>query len=230
VNPLLRRSAAHVFVESLDAPVLSSADEHHLVRVLRVGPTDAITIGDGAGRWVPAVLGAAGVQCTAEVVVEPQPAPRCVGCAIPKGDRPEWIVQKLTELGIDRIVLFEATHSVVRWDGAKVQRNLERLRRVAVEASMQSRRVWLPTVEVLSWAAVLALPGVALAEPGSAGAVDEAVESVVVGPEGGFSAAELAAGVPTVSLGDRVLRVETAAVVAGVLLDLRRAGRSIHSA
>jgi 16S rRNA (uracil1498-N3)-methyltransferase len=153
-----------------------------------------------------------------------------VACAIPKGDRPEWIVQKLTELGIDRIVLFEATHSVVRWDGAKVQRNLERLRRVAVEASMQSRRVWLPTVEVLSWAAVLALPGVALAEPGSVGLVDEAVESVVVGPEGGFSAAELAAGVPTVSLGDRVLRVETAAVVAGVLLDLGRAGRSIHSA
>jgi RsmE family RNA methyltransferase len=56
------------------------------------------------------------------------------------------------------------------------------------------------------------------------------VETVVVGPEGGFSAAELAAGVPTVSLGDRVLRVETAAVVAGVLLDLGRAGRSIHSA
>lgn len=95
---------------------------------------------------------------------------------------------------------------------------------------MQSRRAWLPTVEVLSWAAVLSLPGVALAEPGSAGAVDEAVETVVVGPEGGFSAAELAAGVPTVSLGDQVLRVETAAVVAGVLLDLRRAGRSFHSA
>jgi RsmE family RNA methyltransferase len=95
---------------------------------------------------------------------------------------------------------------------------------------MQSRRVWLPTVEVLSWAAVVALPGVVLAEPGSVGLVDEAVETVVVGPEGGFSAAELAAGVPTVSLGDRVLRVETAAVVAGVLLDLGRAGRSIHSA
>jgi RsmE family RNA methyltransferase len=60
--------------------------------------------------------------------------------------------------------------------------------------------------------------------------VDEAVETVVVGPEGGFSAAELAAEAPTVSLGDRVLRVETAAVVAGVLLDLRRAGRSIHGA
>jgi 16S rRNA (uracil1498-N3)-methyltransferase len=230
VNPLLRRSVAHVFVESLDAPAMSASDQHHLVRVLRVGPTDPVTVGDGAGRWAPAVLGPAGLQLAGEVVVDAQPVPRCVACAIPKGDRPEWIVQKLTELGIDRIVLFEATHSVVRWDRAKVQRNLERLRRVAVEASMQSRRVWLPTVEVLSWTEVLALPGVALAEPGAERAVDPAVHTLVVGPEGGFSAAELASGVPTVSLGEQVLRVETAAVVAGVLLDLGRSGRTHHGA
>lgn len=230
MNPLLRRSAAHVFVDSLDAPVLSSTDEHHLRRVLRVGAGDALTVSDGAGRWVPAVLGPGGVVPTAEVVVEPPVVPRTVAVAVPKGDRPEWIVQKLTELGIDRIVLFEAVHSVVHWDAAKVQRNVERLRRVAVEAAMQSRRVWLPTVEVLSWAEVLALPGVALAEPGALQGVDESVETVVVGPEGGFSAAELSTGAPTVSLGEHVLRVETAAVVAGVQLAMGRPTRPFRGA
>jgi 16S rRNA (uracil1498-N3)-methyltransferase len=223
VNPLLRRSAAHVFVPTLDAPTLSDGDEHHLRRVLRVGPRDALTVSDGAGRWAPGLLGADGIELTGGVVVEPRPAPRCVACAVPKGDRPEWIVQKLTELGIDRIMLFEAARSVVRWDGAKVDRNLERLQRIAFDAAMQSRRVWLPTVERATWSDVIGLAGVALADPDAASPVDAAVQAIAIGPEGGFSPEELAVGVPTVSLGAQVLRVETAALVAAVLLDRSRA-------
>lgn len=218
MNPLLRRSAAHVFVASLDAPSLSDVDEHHLRRVLRVGPRDALTVADGSGRWAPGVLTTNGVELTGDVVVEPRPVARCVACAIPKGDRPEWIVQKLTELGIDRIVVFESARSVVRWDATKVGRNLERLQRVALDAAMQSRRVWLPSVERCDWSEVIALPGVALADPDATCQVDTAVEAVAIGPEGGFTPDELAVGVPTVSLGAQVLRVETAALVAAVLL------------
>ena len=63
-----------------------------------------------------------------------------------KGERPEWVVQKLTELGIDRIVPLFSERSVVRWSGARGQATVERLRRVAREAAAQCRRVWLPEV------------------------------------------------------------------------------------
>ena len=63
-----------------------------------------------------------------------------------KGERPEWVVQKLTELGIDRIVPLLSERSVVRWSGARGKATVERLRRVAREAAAQCRRVWLPEV------------------------------------------------------------------------------------
>lgn len=237
MNPLLRHGAAHVFVESLDAPELSGGDQHHLGRVLRIRPDDAITVSDGAGNWVPATWSVStGVLLTGAVIAGAVIADDCVladdarltvGCALPKGDRPELIVQKLTELGLDRIVFYETQRSVVRWDDHKVAVQTDRLRRVAREAAMQSRRVVLPTVEVIAWSAATRLPAVALAEPGGdtrwwspqrgiAGPV--AVRSVLVGPEGGFTEDELAMCARRVALSPTILRVETAAIVAGVLL------------
>ena len=68
--------------------------------------------------------------------------------ALTKAAKPEFAVQKATELGLDRIFLFPARHSVVRWDEIKTARNETRLAKVAREASMQSRRVTIPTVSV----------------------------------------------------------------------------------
>ena len=62
MNPVLRGSAAHVFVDSLAAPQLSDDDDHHLRRVLRVRESEAITVGDGAGGWVEARLTASSVS------------------------------------------------------------------------------------------------------------------------------------------------------------------------
>jgi 16S rRNA U1498 N3-methylase RsmE len=62
VNPVLRGSAAHIFVDSLGAPQLSGDDDHHLRRVLRIRDADVITVGDGAGRWVVARLVAGGLS------------------------------------------------------------------------------------------------------------------------------------------------------------------------
>jgi 16S rRNA (uracil1498-N3)-methyltransferase len=219
VNPLLRSSQAHVFVESLPAGALAHEDEHHLDRVLRLEPTDVITVSDGAGRWATANWSRLrGLTIISQIFQDPAHAPLTVGCAIPKGDRPELIVQKLTELGIDRILFFETSRSVVRWDDEKRHRQLERLRRIAHEASMQCRRTFLPRVDVVAFERVIEMNGVAMAEPGGRDELDTTVTTVLIGPEGGFDRDELDYAVPKVDLSQFVLRVETAAIVAAARL------------
>lgn len=217
MNSELRRSAAHVFVDDLDAPVLETDDEHHLRRVLRLRPDDVVTVSDGAGRWRTARLTADGVVPDGAVVTVAQQRQVEVWSAIPKGDRPELIVQKLTELGVARIGFVDCARSVVRWDPPRSDRQLQRLRRVAREAAMQSRRVWLPEVVGPVALARLEPGGLAFADP-DGGPLDEAVSRVVIGPEGGFTPDELAAAPAVVAIGELVLRVETAAIAAAVLL------------
>lgn len=144
--------------------------------------------------------------------------------AVVKGQRPEWAVQKLTEIGVDRIVPLLSARSVVRWPTGEAGGHVARLRRVAREAAMQSRRVWLPVVGgVTPFEAMAAEPGAALAHPGAGPpALDH--PAVLVGPEGGWDDAELAAAPALVGLGPSVLRTETAALVAGALLCALRAG------
>jgi 16S rRNA (uracil1498-N3)-methyltransferase len=162
------------------------------------------------------------------VVVEverPTPA-LTVGFSLVKGDRPEWTVQKLTELGVDRIVPLTTDRTVVRWDAAKAARNGERLRRIAREAAMQCRRVWLPVVDdVQSFDAAVDAPDVCVADPGGRPPTLER-PSILVGPEGGWSDRERARvdASARVALGPHVLRAETAAVAAGTALALLRAG------
>jgi len=134
------------------------------------------------------------------------------------------VVQKLTELGVDRIVAFVAERSVVRWDDAKGTRQAERLDRIAREAAMQSRRTWLAVVEpVTSFADVVARPGAVAADRGGA---PPSLESpfVLIGPEGGWSDAERLRLPALVELGPTVLRAETAAIAAATLFTALRAG------
>jgi 16S rRNA (uracil1498-N3)-methyltransferase len=141
-----------------------------------------------------------------------------------KGDRTEWAVQKLTELGVDCILMLTAERSVVRWDRQRASRHLQKLRVVARQAAMQSRQVWLPEVTGMERVETLAAePGVALAVPGGGPpTLDHA--TVLVGPEGGWTAAEERSAQATVGLGPAVLRTESAAVAAGVLLTALRGG------
>jgi 16S rRNA (uracil1498-N3)-methyltransferase len=147
-----------------------------------------------------------------------------VAFALLKGERPELVVQKLTELGVDRIVPMVTARCVVRWDGERSQRHRDRLRRVAREAAMQCRRSWLPTVEAVQpFAAVASGPDAVLADDGG-GPVDLGRPVVLVGPEGGWAPEEAACGRPAMSLGPHVLRAETAAIAAGALMVAKRAG------
>jgi 16S rRNA (uracil1498-N3)-methyltransferase len=211
-----------VFVADVDveAPVLDDYDRHHLERVVRVRRGDAVVVSDGRGRWRDGVLAADGVvEPTDAAQSAPAPAPPItIAFALTKGERPELAVQKLTELGVDRIVPFAAGRSVARWEGPRAESHVARLRRVAREASMQCRRPWLPTVdEVADFGTACRLPGAALADRGGAPpSLDR--PTLLVGPEGGWSDEERAAGLPTVSLGANVLRAETAAMTAAALL------------
>jgi 16S rRNA (uracil1498-N3)-methyltransferase len=211
---------AHVFVADLASPRLTAEDDRHLHRSLRLPPGSAVTVGDGAGRWRPCRLtGGPELDDVGDVVVDPEPAPSLtVAFALVKGERPELVVQKLTELGVDRIVPFHAERSVVRWEPAKADRQVERLQTIARLASMQCRRTRVPTVApVADFAAVAALPGASLAD-GAGEPPSLSVRTVLVGPEGGWSPAERGFGLPLVRLGAHTLRSETAAITAGALL------------
>ncbi len=248
-------AAAQVFVEDPSHPVLSADDTHHLGRVLRLRKGEEVIVSDGAGRWartrwvgiggVAVDAGAGGASRDRREPLEPlrdgtgpggdgsvqfedAASPTLTVAFAPvKGERPEWVVQKLTELGIDRVVPLVSERSIVRWEGVRGKLAVQRLRRVAREAAGQCRRVWLPQiVDVAAFAELqgLGAPGeVVLAQ--LSGDRPRATQRVVaVGPEGGWSGAELSAGLPTVGFGLSVLRAETAAVTAAALMVSLRTG------
>jgi 16S rRNA (uracil1498-N3)-methyltransferase len=222
ITPVTAR--AHAFVEDLSKPVLDPADHRHLSRVLRLPVGSILTVSDGHGRWQPCLLGPEpALTIAGEVTADPRPWPLItIAFALVKGERPELVVQKLTELGVDRIVPFAASRSVVRWDAGKGVRHAERLSQIARQAAMQCRRTWLPEVSTpTDFAAVAALDGAARADlSGDAPSLDRPV--VLVGPEGGWTDEERAVGLPIVRLGGHVLRAETAAITAGAILTALR--------
>lgn len=223
-----RASAAHVFVDDLHDPQLSDDDRHHLERVLRLRVGERVTATDGRGAWCWCEFAASG-SLVPVASVERETRERCdltVLVALAKGDKPETVVQKLTELSIDRIVPFVAERSIVQWNDAKILKNLERWRRVAREAAMQSRQVFATVVDTVqpSLAAAVAhvAPArVALADPSGQPMEDvvaSGITAVAIGPEGGFTVDESSVVDDKVALPGGILRAETAAVVAGALL------------
>jgi 16S rRNA (uracil1498-N3)-methyltransferase len=213
----LRRAAAHVLVEDVESPVLSDQSTVHVFRSLRVRIDELVTVTDGAGRWRRCRAGDDAIAIDGDVTFEPRRAnPVTIGVAIPKLDRPEWIVQKLTELGVDRIVFLHADRSVVRWDPDRASKHVAKLRRVAAEALQQSRGVWLPEIDGPVSSHVF-LQDAVVAEPGCR-ALGSSDHVVAIGPEGGWSTTELSLAKDRASLGRRVLRVETASLVAAAHL------------
>jgi 16S rRNA (uracil1498-N3)-methyltransferase len=241
-------SRPHFFAgapEPGETVVLEAEDAHHALRSLRLRQGDELTSSDGAGAVARCrVVRARHLLVEAEVLertVEPPAPPELtVVLAPPKGERLAWGVQKLTETGVDAVVLVDAPRAVRRWTEERATRAVERLRGVAREASKQSRRRTIPRVRgPQPWDAALQEavgegPAVLLWERARAGLLSSLPREVppkltlVVGPEGGIPEEDAfrggESGLLLASLGPNVLRTETAAVVAAAVT-LARYGR-----
>ncbi len=213
---------------------LDGAEGRHAATVQRLRTGEELLISDGVGGLARCVVTAAdrdGLDLRVlDVRVEPAPDPRLVVAqALPKGDRAELAVQAMTEVGVDEIVPWQATRSVVQWRGERGARSLAKWWVTAREAAKQSRRARVPVVaDVATTAAVASRATLVLHEDATVPlstvdlpATGEIV--VVVGPEGGITEAELLAfdRAVTVRLGPTVLRTSTAGVAALSVLAAR---------
>lgn len=234
-------ASAHVFVEGLrDWIDVEEAKGHHLARVLRLRAGEVVTAADGRGTWRPygvVAVSGTGVRLEArgDPVTEPVLVPRlAVAFALTKGDKPELTIQKLTELGVDRILPVLSERSVSRPDAARAGTVAARWRRVALEAARQCRRARLPEVgDIAPLAALAGHPALVVAERGAASPPALSPPPggeilVVVGPEGGLGEREVDGLRPwaRLGLGPHVLRAETAALAAAAVLSVGRGERS----
>lgn len=208
---------------------LEGDEAHHVVRVLRARPGDAVNVFDGAGREAACVVAAVHRDAVELDVVReiasPRPSREVVLCAaIPRGERMEWMVEKCVEAGVARILPLAADRSVRKEAGPNA---IRRWRRAAAEAAKQCGRADVPDVgEPVSLEEALVLTAAAVrlvADPSASARIEDVVPAsgavaVFVGPEGGFGPAESSALRETdarpFGLGRLILRVETAAVLA----------------
>jgi 16S rRNA (uracil1498-N3)-methyltransferase len=223
----------------------------HLAKVLRARSGDELVLFNGDGREFPArIESVRGSRVSASVnsaraVDRESPLKVTLLQCVPRGDRMDFVVQKATELGVERIVPVLSQRSVVRLDAAQAASKQAHWRAVAVSACEQCGRNRLPAVEVpqplLNYLGAMAPqkaphalrlilePEGAAAE--NARAIDVAAgcavthAEIAIGPEGGFAPEELDAfhlsDFSVLGLGPRVLRTETAAIAAVVMLQTR---------
>lgn len=208
-------------------------DEHHyLARVLRARAGDPVELVDGAGRRAAATIARIGDRETTLHAGPPEhivARPPFVRALVPliKGDRMDACIEKLVEVGVDAVVVWPAARSVARLDDARRDARIAKYRAIARAAARQSGRAQVPEVGCADdlAAALAALPdGKRLVlDPASDAALDpgDAVDvTLVSGPEGGLAADELdrLTGFSPVGLGPRVLRADTAPVIAVALI------------
>ena len=212
-----------------DVVPLADATLHHLRRVLRLPEGASLSVTDGSGRLGEGVLADRGMRLLGPVDVRPPLAPRLVlAQALSKGRRAEEAVRAACELGVDRLVPVVAVRTQGRPDTQGAAAIVARWEAVASAALEQSRGVWRTEVghpvDVDGLVAgttpalrLVAVPG-APALPHVVAGADPPDVAVAVGPEGGWTSAELAtfdaAGWRAVGLGPSVLRTEHAGPVA----------------
>lgn len=219
-----------------DTAIVDGESFHYLVRVLRLGIGDPVEVFDGKGRsWAGRIDSIEEDRATlalGEERISRQLPGITLVQGLAKGDKFEWVLQKATELGMTHFVPLQTERSIVKLDAAKGADRARRWRKIAEEAARQSGRADVPTV-----AEPMDLPTWLEEARGRGERIgvlwEEAREqrlgnwiathleepmALVVGPEGGLSSCEVdaivAAGGTPLTLGDRILRTETAGLAA----------------
>jgi 16S rRNA (uracil1498-N3)-methyltransferase len=220
--------------ELVAGEIVVRGDEHHyLGRVRRAAVGVRVEVVDGGGRRADATIAAmTGDRTTlsaADITTAVEAGPRIrVLLPLIKGDRMDYALEKLVEVGVDEIVLWPATHAVVRLAADKLAARLVKYAAQLQAAARQCRRATVPTVTAADSlpAALRSLPAGhrfvldpdATARLTCGGAIDV---TLVGGPEGGLSSDELAtlhaSDFTSICLGPRTLRAETAPVIAVAL-------------
>ena len=215
--------------------IMKGRDAEH-VHVLRMRPGEDMIICDGQGTDYKCRLVKADKEQVEAEVIEVVRCPAepsvkvTVLCGLPKGDKTDYIIQKCVEAGAYEILFFSSSRCIAKLGNE--EKKLERWQRIAEEAAKQSGRGIIPQV---GWAGELADAfdaavkkdmGLFMYETGEREAMGDVLEAnksvstaaIVTGPEGGFAPfeAELAkiVGLHLCSMGERILRCETAPVVA----------------
>ena len=214
---------------------IQGQDAHHISRVLRLQVGDSIVVvapdGSAGIALINSILVDKVVLALQETLLEDKEAPLNVYLAqgLPKSDKMDFIVQKAVELGVRGIYPMDAEHSVVQYDQSKKNKRVERWQKIAAEAAKQCGRSVIPIVEpIRDLTAILGSLDaetvvLMLYEGQTAQGLKQALAKhhaknylLLVGPEGGFSAKEVALcqsrGAYIVTLGPRILRTETAAL------------------
>jgi 16S rRNA (uracil1498-N3)-methyltransferase len=236
-------SVPRFYASSIDGDLaeLPPDEAHHLTHVLRLREADEIAVFDGRGsEWRGRVerAGSRGIRVRLLDRVTPAAEPRValtLAQAILKGDKMDAVVRDATMLGVSIVQPLVTRRTIARATGARADSARERWRRIAIASAKQCRRAVVPTiapqVDLEAW--VDSIPnGIMLVEPGASGAADTSQSppaagraTLIVGPEGGWDAAEIAAargaGCGMLTLGALTLRAETAPIVAIAVLRAR---------
>jgi 16S rRNA (uracil1498-N3)-methyltransferase len=226
---------------------LSRDESHHLARVLRLRDGDEAFAFDGCGREYRCRVSRVDAQAARLEIIEAlagaveSPLDLTLAQALAKGEKFDFIVQKAAELGVRRIIPLVTEHGDVRLNDERAEKRAERWRRIALEALKQSGGRRLVTIQAPATPSDFITPTKAqspspvllvFSERGGS-AVNQALAEVsctqpviaCVGPEGGWSDDELemmaSHGARFVTLGPRILRTETAAIVAVTLIQHR---------
>ncbi|SRR5579883_657323 len=232
----LRKIRIHIDqpLNSGDEITLPQQAASHVARVLRLRAGDPIVLFNGDGNDYAAELTSVVREVRARVLdasAAGNESPLCITLAqaLARGEKMDWIVQKATELGAIEIVPLITERSEVKLDGSRAEKRAEHWRSVAISACEQSGRARVPAVAapqpLSAWlastsssnATKLALLPEGAFTPRELACVENEIV-IVVGPEGGFGETDIAAlraaDFHGLALGPRVLRTETAGVVA----------------